>query len=70
MTNLPPDDSGERQRAATRRFWFNLTALLVGASLLVIGGKNSDTITQTAGGAIFAAAAGVIGWHSRPKDTP
>ena len=67
---LPPDDVREKRRAASRRFWFNLTSLIVGAVLLVIGGMNSDAITQTAGGAILAAAAGMIGWNSRPTDTP
>tara|TARA_R110002167_G_scaffold26380_8_gene90923 strand:- start:2527 stop:2742 length:216 start_codon:yes stop_codon:yes gene_type:complete len=59
---FPPEKGGDDK--PSYHFWFNLAALLVGATLLVVGGVYSDPISQTAGGTIMATVVGVIGWRA------
>lgn len=65
MTPIPSDQRPREHPQRKYRFWFNLVALIVGATLLVVGGMNSDTVTQSAGGVIMATVVAAIGWQAR-----
>ena len=45
------------------QFWLAAISLLAGSALLVVGGMNSDAVTQTAGGSIIAAVIGVLSYQ-------
>ncbi len=53
-----------------QRFNLTLAALVVGATLLVMGGRAGDVATQTAGGTVLAAVVSVFGYKAVTKSTP
>jgi len=62
-----PDSKGAQEQFPQRGrhlFYLTLASLLVGAVLLVVGGRSSDTITQTAGASIVSAVIGALGYRS------
>lgn len=70
MTPIPSDQQPREHPQRKYRFWFNLIALFLGVLLLVVGGKNSDVVSQTAGGTIVAASLAALGWQSRTPPAP
>jgi uncharacterized membrane protein YebE (DUF533 family) len=56
--------------SSRQRYGLSIAALATGAVLLVVGGKNGDVTTQTAGGTIVAAVVGVLGYRAVTQEKP
>lgn len=45
------------------KFALTISTLVAGSALLVLGGREADSVTQTAGGSMIAAVVAVLGYQ-------
>jgi|DEB0MinimDraft_12_1074336.scaffolds.fasta_scaffold32219_2 hypothetical protein len=60
---IPDDQRPDKDPTRIYKFALTISTLVAGSALLVLGGREGDSVTQTAGGSMVAAVVAVIGYQ-------